>query len=1037
MPDLPISGLPNASALAGTEPVPIVQGGVTVKTTTADIAALASGGVSDGDKGDITVSSSGAVWTIDPAVVSNSKLANVATATFKGRTTAGTGSPEDLTVAQAKTLLNLAGTNTGDQTITLTGDVTGSGTGSFAATIPNDTVTNAKAANMATATIKGRATAGTGDPEDLTATQVKTLLAIAAGDVSGLAAIATSGSASDLSGTKPSTFITDFTEAAQDSVGVMVNSTLVYNDATPSLGRAAITGDVTIAAGSNVSEIGLNVVLAENIADANVTFDKLVEVPSQTILGNDSGDTNVVGPITASNVAAMLPVFGALAKGVVPASGGGTSNFLRADGTFAAPPTGGVTDGDKGDITVSSGGTVWTIDNDAVTYGKIQNVTGNSFLGRAASGAGDVGEITVGASELVGRGSTGNITAITLGTNLSMSGTTLNATGGGGISDGDKGDITVSSSGTVWTIDATAVSNAKLADVATATFKGRTTAGTGSPEDLTVAQAKTLLNLAGTNTGDQTITLTGDVTGSGTGSFAATIANDTVTNAKAANMATATIKGRTTAGIGDPEDLTATQVKTLLAISAGDVSGLAAIATSGSAADLSGTKTSAFISDFTEASQDATGAMVDSTLVYNDATPSLGRAAITGDVTISAGSNSSAISNDAVTNAKLANVATATFKGRTTVGTGDPEDLTVAQAKTLLNLVGTNTGDQTITLTGDVTGSGTGSFAATIANGSVTLAKQANLSANSIIGNNTGSAATPIALTATQTTAMLDTFTSSTKGLVPASGGGTTNFLRADGTFAAPPGGGGGSPGGLTTQVQFNNAGSFDGASTLTFASSTAGASFAAGTATAGTWPTLAAGTPLTTPVKGTFEHDTNCLYFTTDAGNRGYIPVIHYTRLASNFALTNSTAEQAIFPVGQRTLTLETGIYRFYGNISLTGMSATTGNMAIDILGAGSAVVGQWMWTAFGRDAANNATGAAMGGSCMTAQQTGASFTTPATATETMAQLAGIFIVTTAGTITPSITLLTASAASTVAGSFFMVERIGAQAATTLGQWS
>lgn len=38
---------------------------------------------------------------------------------------------------------------------------------------------------------------------------------------------------------------------------------------------------------------------------------------------------------------------------------------------------------------------------------------------------------------------------------------------------------------------------------------------------------------------------------------------------------------------------------------------------------------------------------------------------------------------------------------------------------------GTNTGDQTITLTGDVTGSGTGSFAATIANGSVTAAKMA------------------------------------------------------------------------------------------------------------------------------------------------------------------------------------------------------------------------------------------------------------------------------------------------------------------------
>jgi hypothetical protein len=56
------------------------------------------------------------------------------------------------------------------------------------------------------------------------------------------------------------------------------------------------------------------------------------------------------------------------------------------------------------------------------------------------------------------------------------------------------------------------------------------------------------------------------------------------------------------------------------------------------------------------------------------------RSALTGDVTASAGSNSTTIANDAVTNAKLANVATATIKGRITAGTGDPEDLTPAQA---------------------------------------------------------------------------------------------------------------------------------------------------------------------------------------------------------------------------------------------------------------------------------------------------------------------------------------------------------------------
>jgi len=75
-----------------------------------------------------------------------------------------------------------SGTNTGDQTITLTGDVTGSGTGSFAATIASDAVTNAKLANMATATFKGRTTGGTGDPEDLTATQATALLNVMVGD---------------------------------------------------------------------------------------------------------------------------------------------------------------------------------------------------------------------------------------------------------------------------------------------------------------------------------------------------------------------------------------------------------------------------------------------------------------------------------------------------------------------------------------------------------------------------------------------------------------------------------------------------------------------------------------------------------------------------------------------------------------------------------------------------------------------------------------------------------------------------------------
>jgi len=54
---------------------------------------------------------------------------------------------------------------------------------------------------------------------------------------------------------------------------------------------------------------------------------------------------------------------------------------------------GGISDGDKGDITVSGSGSSWTIDSAAVTFAKIQDLNADVVLGRTGTN-GDVEEIS-------------------------------------------------------------------------------------------------------------------------------------------------------------------------------------------------------------------------------------------------------------------------------------------------------------------------------------------------------------------------------------------------------------------------------------------------------------------------------------------------------------------------------------------------------------------------------------------------------------------------------------------------------------------
>lgn len=99
----------------------------------------------------------------------------------------------------------------------------------------------------------------------------------------------------------------------------------------------------------------------------------------------------------------------------------------------------GLTNGDKGDITVSAGGATWTIDNDAVTFAKLQNITTDRLLGRDTASSGDTEELTVGGG--------------------------IEFTGSGGIrTTAFTGDVTKTAGGTVLSIAANAVGESAIAD---------------------------------------------------------------------------------------------------------------------------------------------------------------------------------------------------------------------------------------------------------------------------------------------------------------------------------------------------------------------------------------------------------------------------------------------------------------------------------------------------------------------------------------------------------------------------------------------
>lgn len=213
---------------------------------------------------------------------------------------------------------------------------------------------------------------------------------------------------------------------------------------------------------------------------------------------------------------------------------------------------------------------------------------------------------------------------------------------------------------------------------------------------------------------------------------------------------------------------------------------------------------------------------------------------------------------------------------------------------------------------------------------------------------------------------------------------------------------------------------------------------FAAGSASAGTKPKLTSGTVMTTPEAGALEYDGTAFYATEEAGNRGVWPAIHFIIQNADRSLTNDTSEQKIFDsVTNGTLTLAAGTYFFDGMIYITGMSSSSGNATFDFLGAGTATVGTVLYEVVGEDATNALTTANQTGVFSVAAQSAASMVAAGAGTQLGASVRGVFRLTVGGTLIPSVTLVTASAATLVAGSYFRCYCVGGSSVISVGDWS